>query len=138
MQDKVTIHPLPHSSHPLQKSIPFYQSDRGQFLSKLFAHRLIIINYDRHELLTSPPQTDVKSLSSSVNIVRDCPDLPVVLPPDLDIGTVPEISDEDDDFPDLGNTSPTSPASPSSLLSMKGSSSDNDLVRELLPTMIEA
>jgi len=43
----------------------------------------------RHELLTSPPQTDVKSLSSSVNIVRDCPDLPVVLPPDLDIGTVP-------------------------------------------------
>jgi len=82
----------------------------------------------RHELLTSPPQTDVKSLSSSVNIVRDCPDLPVVLPPDLDIGTVPEINsdaDEDDsDFADLANASP--------LLK------DSDMVRELLPTMIEA
>lgn len=60
----------------------------------------------RYELLTSPPQTDVKSLSSSVNIVRDCPELPILLPPDLDIGSIPEISDVDDeDFPEL--TSPS-------------------------------
>lgn len=79
----------------------------------------------RHELLTSPPQTDVKSLSSSVNIVRDCPDLPVMLPPDLDISTVPEISDgdEEDDFTELANDSPI----------MK----EGDMGRELLP-MIEA
>lgn len=94
----------------------------------------------RHELLTSPPSTDVKSLSSSVNIVRDCPDLPVVLPPDLaDIGTVPEISDDADDDDDFPN-SPSDASSPShsnSLLSaLKGA--DNDIVRELVPTMIEA
>jgi len=85
----------------------------------------------RHELLTSPPQTDVKSLSSSVNIVRDCPDLPVVLPPDLDIGTVPEInSDADGDEDDSDFADGLSSASPI----MK----DTDMVRELLPTMIEA
>lgn len=78
----------------------------------------------RHELLTSPPQTDVKSLTSSVNIVRDCPELPIILPPDLDIGTVPEISDADDDeeFTDI-TASPLTKASAMDL--------------GLLPNMIE-
>jgi len=93
----------------------------------------------RYELLTAPPQTDAKTLSSSVNIVRDCPSLPVVLPPDLqDIGQVPEISedgDEDDDgFTELGSLHPDD-ASPSLLIKEGGSSAD--LPRELLP-MIEA
>jgi len=56
----------------------------------------------RWEILTSSPQTDVRTLSTSVNITlaRDCPDLPVILPGDLDIGTVPEISDDNDNDED--------------------------------------
>jgi len=50
----------------------------------------------RWEVLTTSPQ-DPTSLSTSVNILRDCPELPLVLPSDLDMGTVPEISDNEDD-----------------------------------------
>lgn len=50
----------------------------------------------RWEVLTSSP--DVKTLSTSVNITlaRDCPDLPAILDGELDIGTVPEISDDNE------------------------------------------
>jgi len=54
----------------------------------------------RWEVLTASPTTDLRTLSSSVNITlsaRDCPDLPVILPGDLDIGTVPELDDNEDD-----------------------------------------
>jgi len=56
----------------------------------------------RWEILTATPG-DVRSLSTSVNITlaRDCPDLPVILPGDLDIGTVPEILDDNEDEDDL-------------------------------------
>jgi hypothetical protein len=86
----------------------------------------------RWEVLTSSPQTDIRTLSSSVNITlaRDCPDLPGILPSDLDIGTVPEISDndEDEDF------------EPSEMgaLTLTPNLKDGEIVREPLATMIEA
>jgi len=43
--------------------------------------------------------------------VRDCPELPLLLPPDLDIGAVPEISDEDDEhFSEISEHSGSPPA----------------------------
>lgn len=50
-------------------------------------------------MLTASPQTDLSTLSSSVNITipRDCVDMPALLSADLDIGTVPEISDNEDE-----------------------------------------
>jgi len=86
----------------------------------------------RWEVLTSSPQTDIRTLSSSVTITlaRDCPDLPGILPSDLDIGTVPEISDndEDEDFE----------PSELSALTLTPNMKDGELVREPVASMIEA
>jgi len=58
----------------------------------------------RWEVLTSSP-SDLASLSTSVNITlaRDCADMPAILPSDIDLGSIPEMSDnEDDEEADMG------------------------------------
>jgi len=55
----------------------------------------------RWEILTAAPGDRPLSTSVNITLARDCPDLPVILPGDLDIGAVPEISDENDEDDDL-------------------------------------
>jgi hypothetical protein len=83
-------------------------------------------------VLTSSPQTDIRTLSSSVNITlaRDCPDLPVILPSDLDISTVPEISDNDEDEEFESSEIGT--------LTLAQGGKEGEVVRDPLAPMIEA